>query len=341
MDEIRQEECEIQNFVNEVLKPCFPKWKLNSHGTFKKVNAKASTFFGKASTREIFEETPYKYTGTGHFLHFTSLFSLKLILDCGWLRMSEFRNLSDENELVFAVKEVFGNDYSDFLKNEIESLKENLFCLSACEVSMENRIDPYLWHVYGDQGKGVSIEYEFSNFNVFDYLFGNILYGIENLELIKKVKHNFDKYKSSNRGIYPSNFLHLLSEILIFHKSNQFKSEKEVRLFWGSDKTSWEKHEKFLIYEDFNTFQEVRYFAKLFLKGRNPFFANGEVSDLNKKEMLDVIPQVEIKKITLGNNISIERKVEIFRLLDEIKKKHNYEYSIFHLNTDSEILPFF
>ncbi|CAM3469789.1 DUF2971 domain-containing protein [Aquirufa ecclesiirivi] len=340
MNEIRQEEYEIQNFVNEVLIPSFPNWTLKSFGTFKKVNSKANTFFGEASKTQIFEGTPYQYIGNCQFLHFTSLISLKAILDCGWLRMSEFGNLSDNTEFVYAASSVFGGEL-EFSKVDLDSIKETLFSLSACEVSQENNIDPYLWNVYGDQGKGVSIEYEFSNFKVYDYLFGNVRYGIESLDLLKEVFHNFNIYKKSNRGIYPTNFLNLISDILVFHKAGQFKSEKEVRLFWRSEKSSWEKHEKFLIYKDFNTIQEVRYFAKLFLKGRNPFFANGDVSDVMKNEILGVIPQVEIKKITLGSNISIGKKLDILDLLNELKKKHNYEYSIFHLNADSEIRPFF
>ncbi|MHA8055650.1 DUF2971 domain-containing protein [Aquirufa nivalisilvae] len=338
MDEFQQEVNEIQNFVNEVLNQSFPNWALKSFGTFKKVNSKANTFFGEASKTQIFEGTPYQYIGNHQFLHFTSLISLKAILDCGWLRMSELGNLSDKTEYLYAASNILGGEFS---KVDLDSIKETLFCLSACEVSHENNIDPYLWNVYGDQGKGVSIEYEFSNFNIYDYLFGNVLYGIESLDLLKEVLHNFNIYKNSNRGIYPTNFLNLISDILVFHKAGQFKSEKEVRLFWRSEKSSWEKHEKLLIYEDFNTIQEVRYFVKLFLKGRNPYITNVEVSDLKEIEMLDYIPQVEIKKITLGSNISIEKKLKINELLCYLKKKHNYEYSIFHLNTDSEILPFF
>ncbi|MHA8088017.1 hypothetical protein [Aquirufa sp. Wall-65K1] len=330
---------EIQNFVNEVLRPLFPKLNLSSRMTFKGVNTKANTFVGKASKSAIFEETPYQYTGTDQFLHFTSLNSLNSILDCGWLRMSEFRNLSDKNELLFAASEVFDIDFPNFFKGDVDSNKSNLFCLSACDASHENRTDHHLWNFYGDEGKGVSIEYEFSNIDVHNYLFGNILYGIENLDLIKKVMLNYRSYLSSNRGICPSNFVQLMTVILVFHKEAHFKSEKEVRLFWESYKAQWEVHDNYFIYEDFNSCQEVRYFAKLFLKERNPFFENREVSDLRKKEMLEVIPQVEIKKITLGNNISIENKLEIFDLLHKIKRKHDYEYEILHMR-DGNVVPF-
>lgn len=341
MDEIRQEEYEIQNFVNEVLKPCFPKWKLNSHGMFKKVSAKASTFFGKASTKEIFEETPYKYTGNGVFLHFTSLCGIMAILESGWLRMSEFRNLEDEKELTFGINEILNSEIKNYLDGDIQSLKETLFCLSACEATDANKVDYHLWENYGDQRRGVLIEYEFSNIDVHNYLLGEIRYGIECFEQLKMVRDNYIKYRSLEIGIYPSNFLQLLLEILVFHKEDKFKSEKEIRLFKRFDKERWEKHIDFLVYEGINLKKEERYFAKLFLKGRNPFFAKGGVSDLMKNEILRVIPQVEIKKITLGSNISIDKKLEILDLLNELKKKHNYEYSIFHLNTDSEILPFF
>lgn len=341
MNEIRQEEYEIQNFVNEVLNPSFPNWALKSFGTFKKVNSKANTFFGEASTREIFEETPYKYTGNGHFLHFTSLSGIEAILESGWLRMSEFRNLEDEKELTFGINEILNSEIKNYLEGDIQSLKETLFCLSACEATDANKVDYHLWKNYGDQRRGVLIEYEFSNIDVHNYLLGEIRYGIECFEQLKTVRDNYIKYRSLEIGIYPSNFLQLLLEILVFHKEDKFKSEKEIRLFKRFDKARWEKHDNFFVYEGINQKKEERYFAKLFLKGRNPFFAKGDVSDLMKNEILGVIPQVEIKKITLGSNISIEKKLKINESLCGLKKKHNYEYSIFHLNTDSEILPFF
>jgi len=330
----------VDKFRKEVINPIFPKADFASCFMVSSPEELATDFNGKLSPINLFKDTDYEYKGDGKFLHYTTLFGIKSILETGFLRMSEFGNLIDKNELQYAAEIFNNNPIFQIKKEDLELLKENIFCFSMCESESndETKCDPFMWEIYGDKGKGVVIEFELTKNNPKHFLLGKVQYGEKKLQNLRELKKNAENFKKKNDEFFPNNFQQLFMEIKSFHKSKRYDAEKEVRLFLKTDKCQYEEHKRESIYKDINSNQEVKYFNKLFLKGRYPY-AEDEIKP-NKYDIsiYDEFPQIEIKNIIIGFNISIENKVAITDLLNEIKAKHNYEFEVLQINNEKEII---
>ena len=336
-DEIWNED-KIKKFETEILKIVFPHARLARTSMYGSPDIAPSSFEGALSTENIFKDTQYEYKGDGSFIHFTSLIALKSILDSGWLRMSEFGNLldKDKNELMYAASVFQDNDLLKPQFERLDYLKDTLFCLSACEANENTKRNAFMWEVYGDKGKGVFIEYSFTKKQSYFYIFGKMQYGLDKLEPLKKVKELAEEFGKKN-NFFPSNFLELLVEIQSFHKAKHFEIEDEVRLLFRKEKEPYEEHADIGIYKDMNSNQEVKYFNKLFLKGRHQFLNEGKINEFGENKILDVFPQIEIKKITLGFNISRENKFELISFFQKIKKQYCYDFEIWNIDNEERI----
>lgn len=328
----------VDKFRKKVIHPFFPNADFKSTFMVSSPDEPATSFEGKLSPINLFKDTDYEYRGEGKFIHYTSLFGVKAILETGYIRMSEFGNLIDKNELQYASKIFIDNPVFQIKKEELEQLKENVFCLSMCKSSDKTKQNAFMWEIYGDKGKGVVIEFELTKKDPTHFLLGNIQYGEKNLRKLRELKKNAENFKKENNDFFPNNFAELFMEIKSFHKSKRYDTEKEVRLFLKTDKLQYEEHKLESIYKDINSKQEVKYFNKLYLKGRHPY----EEKEINTNEhnysYFDEFPQIEIKNIILGFNISVENKVAITDLLNEIKAIHNYEFEILQINNEKEII---
>lgn len=328
----------ISFFLENVIKKVFPHALFDDISMTGSPDVAPNSFNGFLKTENLFKDTLYEYKGNGKFIHFTSLLALNSILDKGWLRMSEFRNLIDENELLYASKVFSDNPLFTPQIETLNNIKENIFCLSACEATDETKTDSYLWEVYGDKGKGVFIEYEFSNPKPSDHIFGKVLYGDFEMAQLRNLKSLFEEFRITNDDFCPGNFMEIILEAQAFHKSDKYSSEKEVRMLLRVDKEQYDEHDNITIYQDINSKQEIRYFSKLFLKGRHQYLTTKNIERFGEEDIIEIAPQIEIKKIVLGFNISIENKVEIMHFLQKIKTLHNYEFEIWHLNEEKKII---
>lgn len=326
----------VDEFIRTVINPVLPSAKLAESNVHCYSENQHPTYFeGKLSSCELFKETDYEYKSDGKFIHYTSLFGLKAILDSGYLRMSEFGNLIDTSELHYGASVFKENPIFQYKQTDINQLRENVFCLSACEANESTKRNDLMWEVYGDKGKGVIIEFELTKKDPRFFILGIIQYGEEAKKPLEEIKALYEKYINDKKTTFQSNFPELILELQSFHKSKRYEGEKEIRLLF--------KKNKFFpaetIYQDINSNQEVKYFNKLFLKERHPY-AEKEINidkDSNYS-YFDEYPQIEIKNIILGFNISVENKVAITDLLNEIKATHNYEFEILQINNEKEII---
>ncbi|GGA81262.1 hypothetical protein GCM10008015_22540 [Flavobacterium palustre] len=335
-DQMFQDFEKVNDFQKEVINPVLPNAKFASSLMITTPGEAAKNFKGDLSPIKLFENSPYEYKGNNKFTHFTSLFGLKAILESGFLRMSEFGNLIDNNELLFATS-VFedNNILFKITEDKIKALKENVFCLSLCESKDKTHKNNFMWEVYGDKGKGVIIEIEFTKNNPDFFLLGSVLYGNKKLKPIREIKRLTEEFASKNDNFIPNNFPEFLLELQAFHKSKKYNHENEVRLLMKENKQQYDEHKLETIYKDFNSNQEVKYFNKLFLKGKHPYLKDYESQ--NSIKILDEFPQIEIRRVILGYNISVENKVNITDLLQKIKHDNDYDFEIWQINNDKEI----
>lgn len=223
----------VDEFITTVINPVFPNAQLSRSSTSGDYKDQHPIYFeGKLSSGDLFKETQYEYKGDGKFIHYTSLFGLKAILDSGYLRMSEFGNLIDTSELLYGASVFKENPIFQCKQTDINQLKENVFCFSACQSSESTKRNDLMWEVYGDKGKGVIIEFELTKKDPRFFILGNIQYGKEAKKPLEKIKALSEKYINDIKTAFPSNFPELILELQSFHKSKRYEGEKEIRLLF-------------------------------------------------------------------------------------------------------------
>jgi hypothetical protein len=318
----------IEKFDNDVFKIIFPNSNfLPSYF--------AGTIGGKFSYENLFLDTEYEVKKTQELLHFTTLQSLTSILNNGYLRLSEFKHFEDKNELHYASKIFEKTEFSN--RNRIEKKKNNFFALSTCSMKEETITNSFMWEKYGNKAKGVVIQFKLEFKKEYKFLFGKIQYGENGLKNILQLKNLQEKFKEENDGFEFDHFNERIIEFLAFHKEEKYKSEEEIRLFIKQEKREYSEHNHEAIYEDITYNNEVRYFFKPFLTERKEIL-EAEINDKKvSNEYFDFYPTIKIEKIILGNGLSLVQKVEIFRLLSNIKKKYNYDYSLSQLTNENKV----
>lgn len=324
----------LNKFEQNVIKKAFPHAVIGNSILFGSPDISPNSFEGKISPENLFKDTQYEYIGDGNLLHFTSLFGVKSILESGFFRLSEFGNLIDTNELIYASQVFQDNDLFTPQIQALDDLKNNVFCLSACKSDEFTIKNTFMWDNYSDKGRGVSIEFSLTNKNPYSYIIGNLMYGESSLELLRKLKVLAEKFKIEN-DFFPNNFIELLLEIQSFHKSLKFEIEKEVRILFRSDKNKYEDHNHSLIYKDINSNQEVKYFSKIYIKGRHPMSNSNNIDEM---DLFRFYPQIEIKKITFGFNISPEKLTQLQHFFFDLKKKNNYDFELWRINNEMETI---
>lgn len=314
----------VDSFLKDVICPTFPKAEFERTSMISAFDKPATSFTGKLSPSNLFEETVYEYKGNDKFLHYTSLFGVKAILETGFLRMSEFGNLIDKKELQYGAKIFQDNPLFQFNEEVLEQLKNNLFCLSACESNESTKRDSFMWEVYADKGKGVLLEFELTKKKPNRFLLGKVQYGEEALQPLKNIKARAEKFVQENNFFFVNNFLPLLMEIQSFHKAKRYNVEQEIRFFLKEEKKAHQEHTLKSIYRDINSNHELKYFNRLYLKGRHPFLDSSHRED----EIFNEFPQIEIKNIILGFNISEKNKIDLADFLCNLKNEYRYDFKI-------------
>jgi hypothetical protein len=322
----------MSNFDSKVFKEVLP------NSTFLP-RCYAGNAGGHFSFKDLFIGTDYEQDKKELFCHFTSVQSLVSILKGGYLRMSEFNHLIDINEIQYGSKIFKDFIEASKLENRVSDLKETCFSLSACISSEPVKTNSFLWESYGNKGNGVIIEFEILYKDVESMLLGKIQYGKDDLKPLEEIKQKALIFKELNDFI-PSDFPTEIIELLAFHKELRYKSEEEIRLFMKVNKPKYEEHSHIAIYKDVTNNNLVRWFFRLFLEGRKDVFKKEDISDDDNliEDYFSYYPTIRIKNIILGSSLTIEQKIDIVYLIDQIRSKHNYTFNINHLNNDNEIL---
>ncbi len=285
----------------------------------------------------LFKSTNYEVPLNQSFIHFTTLQSLTSILNNGYFRFSEFNNFEDKDEIHYA-KSVFDNDESlKANQQKIDDEKECCFAFSACIASEHTSKNTFMWANYANKGQGVCIQFKLNYNKTCHFLLGKMQYGKKELKPIIKLKELAQSFYNKNNDFRYSQFPLRILELLAFHKYEQYREESEVRMLFKVEKQKYEDHNHEAIYKDINQTYDVRYFFKTFLTERKSVLGIESIEIFN--EYFEHYHTFEIEKITLGNNISDEQKHSIVQLLKLLKIKYQYNFDIFRLDKENEIIP--
>ena len=317
----------IYSFEESVLQQVFPNARLAIAATFGSPDKELKSFDGLISNRNIFKNTIYEYTGENKFIHFTSLPKLSLILNSGFLRMSDFNCLYDKSEFSFSFENIF--QHHDLKR--FEDQKEELFCLSACESNSETISNKLMWKNYGDNGQGCVIEYKFSSEEMSNFNLGIIQYGKKDLKPLKKLNELATDFSNKNNSFKVNDFPIFIARMLSFHKQSKYSKEKEVRLLFHRGGVLFDKPH-LNQYKEFFRKSEVRNFIKIYLKGKNPYFPYPGLSD---EEALSFSPQIEVIRVIIGPEIS--NLIETIDHLEDLREYHKMDFEIWRINDVNDV----
>lgn len=170
---------------------------------------------------------------------YTSLNSLFLTMRDGNQVMCSITCMNDKGETSYADKYV---GYGAFA-NSTSTIKENndCFILSCCNQEMEDNLT--MWRLYGNDGKGVCLEYDvdLAKIDEKEFFMAPVSYGKSTdnhptLDYIRSIRH-----WSKNGWSFELKRWYIWKH---FFKSHLFKEEKEVRLLYiwtnkSKDKVEW------------------------------------------------------------------------------------------------------
>lgn len=318
-------------YQKEVLQKVFPKAHFSESSVFGSMTKEINSCASKISSGNLFQETKYELTGKNDLLHFTSLNSLIQIMRSGYFRMSDFNCLDDDQELNYSLKKV--KDLMQY-QERIDEAKDRLFCFSACESNENTITNHFMWELYADSGRGCSIEFELTKKNPYQFLIGKVQYGENEFHELNEIIRLSEKFKQENNGFHIQNLPSTLTNILVFHKSESYDIEDEVRLVYYQDGSMAKSLDNLNIYKDLYRNQKVRQFLKIYLKGKHPFIPHKDIDD---DQILDISPQIEIKRIILGAKINSDRIFELVSLINEVKAENNYDFEIWKMDLEKKV----
>jgi hypothetical protein len=215
--------------------------------------------------------------------------------------MASLDSLQDTEEVHFAGKVIDPNSFYD-----LDVASENLFSLSACESNTANILNKKMWMEYGDKYRGCILQYSFSKMELFRSNFGVIRYGEEYLSDLKKLvimSHSFYQ----EYGFSVSQLPVFLRTILSFHKNQNYDFEREIRLLIEPEFLPDSCFE-----DDFCQKKGIKKYYKLPFSERNELPVN---TKFDQDTILHHFPQIELKRIILGSQSSVETKEEVETLI--------------------------
>jgi len=259
--------------------------------------------------------TNYFYSSSKKIIHFTSLQILFSIINEGALRLYNMHKSNDNEEYSFAAKtlaDVYKLQGINFNKY-IDKIKEYSFILSStsnCGLKKDN-----FWGKYGDNKKGVAIEFEIINtLESWEYFYLSKVH-YDKIEVFEKLNKEWKSLQSKNPHL---NYQIKLHQLLSLHKSSDWDDEDEIRLltlFPDSFCTS-EFNER--IFSDFIPSKpngKIKYF-KLPLCDKNGNFIEKELNE-RKGPFWSIIPRIRISDIYFGSDFPI--KEDFYKYQDYLK----------------------
>lgn len=324
MDDQYQMLKRIEEEFHAIINRSFPAHFLQSSG-FSGPNFHAE--FSKEN--KFFKGTDYYYDVRNTFFHLTSPQNLFSILNSRTLRMYNLHNSNDPEEYKLSASLLHPSEL------EVENRKSNMYTLSFCPVDDLN--NPDVWKKYGDNFKGVALVFEIANDpeRWTNYHISEVKYGLS--PKVSEYVNEMDKLQKKYRGF---TFYLELEKLMTFHKGQQWKDEREVRIL------------TYHPYEDF--FERIKYTKPelriepnrnrwteyielhLFVDNNSACLENKrEDPRLDRKQLLpsdkyfQECPQIMIKDIVFGANCGLERR-EYIRTKERIENliQFNFGYRI-------------
>lgn len=314
-------------YLKEVVQPLLPNAKYKFTIQLGDFLTTSDTFNGALSSEGIFKDSNYEYIGEERFLHFTSLTNLDAIIKSGYIRMSDFSNLSDKIELNYATLVFQDAKYFKLNEEIINEEKRKLFCLSVCENSPKTIQNTFMWNEYGNKGSGVIIDFSLNCSKSHRFSIGQIKYGMGELKVVEDLKQRLIDFSEENT-FGPNNPIQMITLLLAYHKSLKYASEKELRILFTDKELELVKTKYPTIEPTINKNNQVINFNKIFLKGRSPFKESDE----------SLFPEIKINRIILGYNLSYEEKEGAILLINSLKDRYReLEFDIYQMNDDLEL----
>lgn len=254
-----------------------------------------------------FEKAGYLYSGEMNFFHVTSVQNLFSILNSKTIRLYNLHNSSDQNEFFHA-----GNRTGLFSDEIMERLKDFVHIFSFSPISELD--EPYVWENYGGgHYQGVAICFsiqndplDWENYHIADVRYNDYV-RIDNFKLA------FDLFRKK----YPfiSQYIDL-SRVLPFHKSEEFRPEKEVRLlhYPKFDHLAFKNYSHYEYKVDPGRNRDVRYFdLPLWIDSESPYISRAikkgvDVGNIPLAEYFSNTPRIKIERIVFGQNCGITAK---------------------------------
>jgi len=250
----------------------------------------------------------YGSINSKEFVHYTSLDALYGILNSGDIRLYDLNNMNDPYEFNYIIKKL-GLPIN---QEQIDFFKSSLFITSLCEYDQDTKDDFDMWRLYGKDGKGVAIVYEILNFNEnwFNFLIGKVQYGSNNSES-EKLHKAIDVFNHfiKDKGMKLERIPQLFGFLLMLHKNEIWKSEREFRLVTHMSYDFWTLNPEYflnpLIEETLSFFLQpsgkqaafvsipLNFKIEKVIKERFP-------DEEDQKKAFRTIPQIKIKKVIAG-----------------------------------------
>lgn len=288
-----------------------------------------SSFNARLSKQnKSYSDSQYFYKENKNFIHWTSIQNLMSIINYQEVRLYNLHNSSDSDEFYYAA------EHLKLPEKSIEHAKKYLYTFSFCKSSELNNSN--LWKEYGDNYKGVAIEFEIVNdsnkWN--NFMLAPIFYKVP--ENLKKMVNELEEFKLR----YPSASTHIdLGKLISFHKKPRFSKELEIRLSTYYPFQSTEEYEFYCNTEfrfDQNRARVTDYFGLKLWVNNDSAWIKSDNPKLNKTQKLDENyfiekPKIKIKNIYFGKNCGIENQ-EFIRFQQKLqyitKIKLGYEIDL-------------
>lgn len=305
----------IKHFYTDVLHHLLPKARHQSIGYFGPAEAtRASDVrIDIADSNEANTGSPYFYNKAYKFIHYTSVQSLIHILRSKKLRLYNLHGMDDKKEFIVPLK-YLNKNLSEY---EINEIKKKIFCLSMCEVSLEEKGQSLpAWREYGANGHGVGVVLSFDEKFAKEWVYfmlSNVFYTDTAHRKFQAIVKMYNEFKVKH-NLTVNSFDNILYKYFAFHKHNIYKAEKEVRLLFCQGLSFIDKPPA---HYDVNKKNEKTTYTELEIewgwtqKQRESFGKDG-----NSLPM--VRPVISIDKIIFGYRIANHAKYEIAEVIQKL-----------------------
>lgn len=292
-------------FENEV-KGIFPKFEFAYSSAFSVNDIYKEGIFEFAIRQSSLQETDYVSNLGNEFIHYTSLERFFNILNEGAIRLYDINHKNDPKEFEFLLNK---HDV-ELDKDQIEHFKRSSHIFSMCKYNEEDGDNFDMWRNYGLGGDGIGIVFEILNNEWNYFLLGSIQYedNLENESKICALLKIAEKYRSI---INPKKLPLIFGSLPLFHKSEIWRSEEEVRVACTYE------YEPYFLEEDGRMFSIVSSMVKFYLRDgligsyvSLPLDINiskqvARIGDTDEREKsLNLYPRFRIKKIITGFRFS-------------------------------------